>query len=469
MWSRMDRHVEGKRVTVVGLARSGVSAAKLLQALGARITVADAKETSAGADGLAGLDRTALTVTVGSGYERALEGAELVVISPGVPFRLPMIEAVRRRGVAVVSELELAFWFLRAPMLAITGTNGKSTTTTLLGMVLKDSGHRTFVGGNLGTPLCEAALTTVRAERAGERPPYDYHVVEVSSFQLETVQRFHPRVAALLNLTQDHMDRYHSFDDYVATKRRIFENQTPQDLAILCMDDARVAALAPTLPATVWGFGRSAPSTGQWPHRVCLEGQDIVATIDGHRQVLFGRQELRILGWHNVLNAMASMAMGLAVHCPLDTMRRVVTSFPGLEHALEVVRERRGVRYVNDSKGTNVDATLKALESVDVPILLIAGGRDKGGDFEKLRPLIHQKVKRLVLIGEATTRIAEAMAPFDRVIRAATFREAVESAAREAESGDLVMLSPACASFDMFADYRDRGRQFKDLVMKLPE
>ncbi len=465
----MDRQLPGKRVTVVGLARSGVSAAKLLQAVGARVTVADAKPESAQGETLAGLDRAALTVAVGSGYEAALDQAELVVISPGVPFRLPMLDAARRRGVSVVSELELASWFLRAPVLAITGTNGKSTTTTLLGLVLKESGRRPFVGGNLGTPLCDAALATYHAERSGQPLPYDQHVVEVSSFQLETIQQFHPSVAALLNITQDHMDRYLSFDDYVDAKRRIFENQTAEDVALLCTDDARVAALATSVKATVWGFGRTAPSTGSWPNRVSLEGADIVATLDGRRQVLCQRSELRLLGWHNVLNAMAATAMGLAVRCPLDTMRRVITGFPGLEHALEVVRERRGVRYVNDSKGTNVDAVVKALESVEAPILLIAGGRDKGGDFEKLRPLVHQKVKRLVLIGEAAGRLAEVMAPFDRIMRAGTMRDAVESAAREASAGDVVMLSPACASFDMFADYRDRGRQFKDAVLKLAD
>lgn len=465
----MDRQLAGRRVTVVGLARSGVAAAKLLQAVGAKVTVADAKPESAQGHRLAGLDLAALTVVVGPGYESSLEAAELVVISPGVPFRLPMLEAVRRRGVSVISELELASWFLRGPVLAITGTNGKSTTTTLLGMVLNESGHRAFVGGNLGTPLCEAALATYQAERDGRPDPYDSYVVEVSSFQLETVHRFHPRVAALLNITQDHMDRYGSFDEYVDAKRRIFENQTVQDVALLCMDDARVAGLAPGLKAKVWGFGKAVPPGGAWPNRVVLDGSEIVATVEGRRHALFQRSALRLLGWHNVLNAMAATAMGLAVSCPLDTMRRVITGFSGLEHALEVVRERRGVRYVNDSKGTNVDATLKALESVDVPIVLIAGGRDKGGDFEKLKPVIQQKVKRLVLIGEATSRIAEAVAPFDRVIRAATLRDAVESAASEAAEGDVVMLSPACASFDMFVDYRDRGRQFKDLVLKLPD
>jgi UDP-N-acetylmuramoylalanine--D-glutamate ligase len=465
----MDDQLAGKHVTVVGLARSGVSAAKLLQAVGARVTVADAKPESAQGEVLAGLDRAALTVAVGAGYEASLDAAELIVISPGVPFRLPMLESARRRGVPVVSELELASRFLRAPMLAITGTNGKSTTTTLLGLVLKAGRRRAFVGGNLGTPLCEAALATYRAERSGQPVPYDAHVVEVSSFQLETISRFHPTVAALLNITQDHMDRYLSFDDYVDAKRRIFENQTAEDVALLCMDDARVAGLAPGLKARVWGFGRTAPAGFDWPNRVVLEGSDIVAILEGRRQRLFNRSELRLLGWHNVLNAMATTAMGLAAGCSLDAMRRVVTDFPGLEHALEVVRERRGVRYVNDSKGTNVDAVLKALESVDVPILLIAGGRDKGGDFEKLKPLIRRKVKRLVLIGEATDRIAEAMAPFDRVIRAASLREAVEAAAREAAAGDVVMLSPACASFDMFADYKDRGRQFKECVLKLPD
>ena len=442
-------------MTVVGSARSGIAAVRLLQQQRARVTIADARPDAVGPDVLAKLDPQRLTVKVGGGYEAALEAADLVVISPGVPFRHEALEAVRRRGIKVIGELELASRFLTAPILAITGTNGKSTTVTLTGLILQQSGKRAFVGGNLGIPLSEAAL-------GGS---YDYIVTEVSSFQLETIERFHPWVAALLNITPDHLDRYRSEDDYAATKARIFENQTKEDFALLNLDDERVARHQEGLRASPLAFSRLRPigGDGAW-----LEGDRIVARIDGRREDVCRTGDLRILGAHNVSNAMAALTIGLRCGCPLETVRQVLRTFPGLEHALENVRERRGVRFVNDSKGTNVDATVKALESLDQPVLLIAGGRDKGGDFTKLAEPVRRRVKRLILIGEAAASIARAMEGFDGMIRASSLREAVELGAREAKSGDVVMLSPACASFDMFADYQDRGRQFKSLVNELP-
>lgn len=450
---------------MVGLARSGVAAARLLQRVGARVTVADAKADAAKAESLARLDRQALTVKVGAGYEAALEDAELVVISPGVPFRMDALEQVRRRGVKVVGELELASWFLRAPVLAVTGTNGKSTTVTLVGLILKESGKRVFVGGNLGTPLCEAALATCEAgDRAGGGP-YDYVVAEVSSFQLETVERFHPWVAAILNITPDHLDRYRSEDDYAAAKARIFENQTAADFALVNLDDERVARMQGGLRARLLAFSRLRPvgGDGAW-----LDGDRLVARVGGSCEEICRRSDLRIIGGHNLSNAMAALAIGLICGAPVEAIRLVLRSFPGLEHAMEVVREREGVRFVNDSKGTNVDATIKALESLDRPILLIAGGRDKGGDFARLREPIRRRVKRLILIGEAAERIEGAMGEFDRLSRAGTLKDAVDQAVRAASPGDVVLLSPACASFDMFADYQDRGRQFKALVQALP-
>lgn len=461
-------NVNGTKVTVVGLARSGVAAARLLQAAGAHVTVADRKERSELGAVLAQLDAARVGITVGSGYETALESAELVVISPGVPYRMEALERVRRRGVKVISELELASRFVSAPMLALTGTNGKSTTVTLIGKMLQDSGKRAFVGGNLGTALSEAAIQTVQASQQGSPSPFDFLVVEVSSFQLETVEQFHPWIAGLLNVTVDHQDRYESIDEYVAAKRRIFESQKPTDYALFNLDDQRVAALRHGVKARVLGFTRQSALPSDVTGGAYLDGDRIMTTVTGVRQEICRRQEIRIIGGHNVENVMAATSYALLSGCSLEAIRRVLMTFPGLEHALEIVRDRRGVRFVNDSKGTNVDATLKALESIEQPIWLIAGGRDKGGDFSRLAPAIRQRVKGLILIGEATPLIAQAMAGFPAISRAASLKEAVQAAADSAAEGGVVLFSPACASFDMFADYQDRGRQFKALVQSLP-
>jgi UDP-N-acetylmuramoylalanine--D-glutamate ligase len=287
----------------------------------------------------------------------------------------------------------------------------------------------------------------------------------VSSFQLETIETFHPWLASILNVTLDHMDRYNSVEEYVAAKARIFENQGHEDFALLNMDDDRVAGLRGRIKARVIGFRRG-PHIGavRLEKETYLDGDRIMTTMRGTKEEICRRTDMRLIGLHNVDNVMAAVTYALLCGCDLDAMRGVLQSFPGLEHALEVVRERRGVRFVNDSKGTNVDATLKALEGIEQPIWLIAGGRDKGGDFSRLEAAIRQRVSRLVLIGEAASRIEAAIGNFDRISHAATLREAVELAAEEAKPGDVVLLSPACASFDMFADYQDRGRQFKSFV-----
>ncbi|HKW85658.1 MAG TPA: UDP-N-acetylmuramoyl-L-alanine--D-glutamate ligase [Nitrospiraceae bacterium] len=452
-----------KKVTVLGLARSGVAAARLLQAIGASVTVADRKEEQELSSALSRLDRQTLNVTVGAGYESALQGAELVVVSPGVPSDLEALTQARRQGVRVIGELELASWFLKAPVLAVTGTNGKSTTVTLLGLLLAQSGKRAFVGGNLGTPLCDAALAFYQAGRnAGTL--YDYIVAEVSSFQLETIEQFHPWVAAVLNITPDHMDRYPSLESYVKVKAGIFKNQTTEDFALLGIDDEQVAGLQNRVRAKLLSFSRTRPvSQGAY-----LDGDCVMAIIGSRRQEVCRRDEIRLPGSHNLSNAMAAATIGLLCGCPTESIRHVLQIFPGLEHALELVRERQGVRFVNDSKGTNVDATIKALESFEEPVLLIAGGRDKGGDFRKLREPVRRRVKRVILIGEAASRIREALGDVGCISQAVTLRDAVTMAASEARSGDVVLLSPACASFDMFADYQDRGRQFKELVNQLP-
>lgn len=449
---------KGKNVTVVGLARSGVAAAHLLQAVGAHVTVADGKEEAALCAALDRIDRTAIRVRVGAGYEAALDESHLVVISPGVPTDLAGLKKVRARGVPVIGELELASRFLTAPILAVTGTNGKSTTVTLTGLLLKEWGRRVFVGGNLGIPLSEAALASHR--NATNDSPYDYVVAEVSSFQLETIQRFRPWIAAMLNITSDHLDRYPSFQPYLAAKARLFENQISSDYALLNYDDERVLTFRPHLRARALGFSRRTTVR----EGAFLDQNQLMLSFEGHQESICSIEEIRISGAHNEANAMAAVTMARICGCPFDVMRRVLANFSGLEHALELVRERNGVRFINDSKGTNVDATLKALESLDKPIVLIAGGKDKGGDFVRLREAVSRRVKRMILIGEAAPRIEQVLEGIKPISHAASFREAVETAARSAQAGDVVLLSPACASFDMFADYQDRGRQFKALV-----
>jgi UDP-N-acetylmuramoylalanine--D-glutamate ligase len=453
------KQLEGKRVTVVGLARSGVAAVHLLQAAGAVVTVADRKERTELLGVVKTIEKLGIEVVLGSGYETNLTTAELVVISPGVPYRMEALERVRRQGVKVISELELASRFIPVPILALTGTNGKSTTVTMIGKILQASGKRVFVGGNLGTAFSEAAIQSLQAMQEGRACPYDAAVVEVSSFQLETVEQFHPWIAGILNVTVDHQDRYESIAEYIAAKHRIFENQTSSDVALFNIDDPRVGALRHAVKARTFGFTRYPPLPPDLAGGTYLEHGRIMTAIDGQAQEICPRHELMIMGDHNVENAMAAATYALLSGCPLDAVRRVFREFPGLEHALEVVRDRQGVRFINDSKGTNVDATLKALYSIDQPIWLIAGGRDKGGDFSRLAPAIKQRVKRLLLIGEAAPLIADAMQGY---------QEAVELAASSASAGDVVLLSPACASFDMFADYQDRGRQFKGAVQSLP-
>ncbi len=462
------KQFDGKRVAVIGLARSGVAAAHLLQEAGAVVTVADRKERAELRGVLNTIEHSTIEVVLGRHYETALTTAELVVISPGVPYRMDALERVRRRGVMVISELDLASRFMPVPILALTGTNGKSTTVTMIGNMLQTSGKRVFVGGNLGTAFSEAAIQSLRAMKAGQPCPYDAAVVEVSSFQLETVEQFHPWLAAILNVTVDHQDRYESIAEYLAAKSRIFENQTSSDVALFNLDDPRVSALRQSVKARTFGFTRRPPLPSDLAGGTYLEHGCIVTVIDGRRQEICSRNELKIIGDHNVENAMVAATSALLSGCPVDDIRRVLREFPGLEHALEIVRDRRGVRFINDSKGTNVDATLKALHSIDQPIWLIAGGRDKGGDFSRLSQAIRQRVKRLILIGEAAPLIADAVQGYDAIERAASLREAVELAASGASSGDVVLLSPACASFDMFADYQDRGRQFKGAVQSLP-
>lgn len=463
----MQAAVAGKPVAVVGLARSGMAAARLLARLGARVTVADRKGEHELSDALSRLDARGLQLALGERYETAFQDAELVVISPGVPTHTDILDRVRTRGGRVIGELELASRFFRTPIFAVTGTNGKSTTVTLIGKFLEASGRRAFVGGNLGIALSEAALQVYEAECAGAPSPYECVVAEVSSFQLETIEQFRPHVAALLNITTDHMDRYARVEDYVAAKARIFENQTPADYSLVNLGDPQVVGLSAQGRGTRLGFTRGDRIPVDFAGGASLQGERLTVSLQGTTQDLCRRSDMKLIGLHNVENALAASTIGLLAGCSVEAIRGVLASFPGLEHALEFVRERHGVRYINDSKGTNVDATLKALESVEQPLWLIAGGKDKGGDFSRLIPAVGQRAKGIITMGEAAPLIEAALGRVVPVRQAASLRDAVSLAASLAVAGDMVLLSPCCASFDMFIDYQDRGRQFKALVQAL--
>lgn len=457
----------GKTVVVVGLARSGEAAARLLQALDAHVTVVDSSPKAQLLERASRLDHERLTLKAGGMHEEVLEGADVIVLSPGVPSQQEPFRRLRQRGIPVIGELELASWYLDRPLIAVTGTNGKSTTVTVLGQILEASGKRVFVGGNLGRPLCEAALEALQARmnpKLGEAPA-EVLVVEVSSFQLETIQSFHPNLSILLNLSPDHLDRYTSFNEYREAKLRIFENQTKDDVAILNYDDDALLGLAADLRPRILGFR----TRGHVEEGAFMAENALWASSEGRIWKVCSVEELSLPGTHNAANALAASLAALVCGCPVEVIRKSLGQCQGLHHAMEVVASHRDVLFIDDSKGTNVDATLKALESLSRPILLIAGGRDKGGDFSRLRAVVRQKVKRVFLLGEAASRIRDALGDDPSVEQVRSLQEAVDRAWRASAPGDAVLLSPACSSFDMFRDYQDRGRQFRKLVCELPE
>lgn len=474
-----------KKITVVGLARSGLGAANLLAAMGASVTVTDVKpaeELDSFVRGLA----PSVSRKLGGHPEEAFDSADVLVLSPGVPTSVAAVTRARERGVRVIGELELAYDVVRSgrdaclpgpetPFLAITGSNGKSTTTTLLDLILRNSGRRTILGGNIGTALTEELFRMAR-EGKSVRSAYDFIVAEVSSFQLETIDTFRPHIAAILNITPDHMDRYRSLRDYTEAKARIFANQVRDDFLVLNADDPEIRALhkrkfsdipgGPAFPVVCW-FSRSRKVQG-----VYCTNERIYWNMPGTGNAsrpspLMDTADVRIKGVHNLENAMAAAAMALLAGCPVATVRETIRQFGGLEHRLEFVRELDGVRYINDSKGTNVGAVLKSLESFSNPMILIAGGRDKAGDFSALRPPVAERVKALVLIGEASEKLRAALGDLTETVTAKDLEQAVEISREKAAGGDVVLLSPACASFDMFMNFEDRGRRFKEIVRRL--
>ncbi len=451
----------GRTALIVGAARSGLAAAEFLLARGARVVLTDTKNEGALAASLSGLRQSAqgrgeLVLELGGHRPERFRDCDLVVISPGVPLALPYFEESRKAGIPILAEVELAFRHLKGKILAITGSNGKTTTATLAAELLRGVGLRGFAAGNIGQPLIGFA--------AASRPD-DIYVTELSSFQLEAIALFRPHVGAILNLTPDHMDRYHDFAAYVGAKQRIFMNQTAEDMGVLNQDDPLTAAMAKQIGSVPVLFSRREEvERGAFVRAGRLLFRDGLAETD-----LFAAGDIRLKGGHNLENVLAACTIALLAGAAPPSLGQVVRDFQGVEHRLEWVAEIDGVQYFNDSKATNVDATIKSLEAFPRNILLIAGGRDKGGDFAPLRPLVAQRVKHLVVIGEAAGKIRDALSDVVETSQAASLQEAVLSAREIAAPGDVVLLAPACASFDMFQNYEHRGRAFKEAVRSILE
>ena len=454
----VSMELNGKRVLVVGLGKSGVASALFMKAHGARVTVSDTKSGDELRNEIPVLLDHGITVETGGHGDRTFRGQDLIVVSPGVPVDAPPLMQARSLGESVIGEIELAAQFLPGPIIAITGSNGKTTTTTLTGEIMTAGGFPALVGGNIGTPAISLA------ERA---KPETVIVLEISSFQLETVQTFRPKVAVVLNVTPDHLDRHRTFEIYTDAKARIFENQLPEDYAVLNADDPTCVEMGKRTRAQVFWFSRQKEvERGAWVR----EGNIVFRNASGQREIL-QVSEIPLKGVHNLENVLAAVSAGVLMGCAPDKIREAVRNFKAVEHRLEFVATVRGVDYYNDSKATNVDATIKALESFPANIHLILGGKDKGSDYTVLNDLLRQRVKRVYTIGAAATKIESQIVSSKNggpeVVHAETLENAIGKASVTAQPGDIVLLAPACASFDQFKSYEHRGKMFKELVRSL--
>lgn len=448
--------VKDKRVLVVGLGKSGVASALFLKKRGARVTVSDTKSPDQLRDEIPLLLDHGIAVETGGHGERTFRGQDLIVVSPGVPVDAPPLVQARAAGEPVIGEIELAAQNLSGPIVAITGSNGKTTTTTLAGEILAAGGFQVSVGGNIGTPAISLA------ERATSETIV---VLEVSSFQLETIQTFRPKVAVILNVTPDHLDRHRTFQTYVDAKARIFENQLSSDFAVLNEDDPTCHALADRTRAQVFWFSRK-----REVQRGAYVRDERIFFRDGQsqREVMLV-SEIPLKGAHNVENVLAGVCAGMLMGCDPAKIREAVRNFKAVEHRLEFVATIKGVDYFNDSKATNVDATIKALESFPKNIHLILGGKDKGSDYTVLNDLLRDRVKRVYTIGAAAEKIESHIKGAAEIVHAETLENAIRRASAVAQPGDIVLLAPACASFDQFQSYNHRGRVFKEVVQSLAQ
>ena len=442
--------LRGKRVLVVGLARTGMATALFCAARGANVTATDARTETEIGDAIAPLRTAGVSLELSGHREDTFLEQDLIVPSPGVPADALLLQAARAKGVTIWSEVELADRFLDGRLIGITGSNGKTTTTSLIEHILKDAGFSTILAGNIGTPLIARVEQTNNDTIA---------VVELSSFQLELIETFRPNISVFLNLTSDHLDRHHTFEAYGRAKARIFENQTEADSAVLNADDSATTPLAPSKPHVYWFSRKQRMAQGAF-----MRENEIIFRQSGDEEVILNLQEIPLMGAHNVENVLAAVAATRLAGAEPAAIAKGVRSFAGVEHRLEFVAEIGGVRYYNDSKATNVDATLKALDAFPGRILIVLGGKDKGNDYTVLQRPLREKAVLALLIGAAAEKIERQIAGSVAIERAGTIERAVEIASHAARPGDVVLLAPACASFDQFQNYEHRGRVFKDLV-----
>jgi UDP-N-acetylmuramoylalanine--D-glutamate ligase len=447
--------LNGKKVLVIGLARTGVATSLFCARHEAIVTAVDTRPESELAEAAAKLRARNISLQLGGYTEKILDGQDLVIPSPGVPADSAILKAARAHNIPVWSEIELADRFLNGRLVGITGSNGKTTTTSLIEHILKNSGFSTLLAGNIGTPLVDVVEQTT---------DQTITVAELSSFQLELIETFRSNIGVYLNLTPDHLDRHGSLEAYAAAKARIFEKQTAADFAILNADDPASTPYAPTKPKVFWFSRKQRVAQGAF-----LRGEEILFRHDGEEEVILKQSEIPLPGAHNLENVLAAVVATRLAGAQSKDIAKAIRSFAGVEHRLEFVAEHNGVRYYNDSKATNVDATLKALDAFPGHILIILGGKDKGSDYTVLQQPLREKAILALLIGAAAQKIESQIVGSVAIERAGTLQRAVEVASRTAHRGDIVLLAPACASFDQFENYEHRGRVFKQLVQQLTE
>ena len=452
--------LKNKRVLVVGLGKSGLAAAFFLRDRGARVTVSDTRSAAALAKDIPALLDAGIMVEAGGHGLLTFRRQDLIVVSPGVPIDTPEVKQAAILGIPIIGELELAARFLKGSIVAITGSNGKTTTTSIIGKIFTDAGVPTQVGGNIGLPVIDLIPGSTDAT---------VNVLEVSSFQLETVDEFHPRIAVILNITPDHLDRHGTFEKYVAAKEKIFARQTPADALVLNADDhttqmCAAHALATAKPNIYWFSATRVVRQGAFVR------DGVVCWIEregGAAEPILPIAQIPLKGQHNVENVLAAVAAARLTTIPAESIRKTVASFHAVEHRLEFVAQIAGVDFYNDSKATNVDATLKAVASFPGGIHLILGGKDKDSDYTQLAPLLRERVRAVYTIGSAAEKIQRELAGVVKIEFATTLDRAVASAAAAAQPGDVVLLAPACSSFDQFDNYEHRGRVFRDLVLQM--
>lgn len=445
--------LRNKGVLVVGLARTGVATALFCAARGARVTATDTRTEKELGDTVVALRKAGVVLELGGHRKELILDADLIIPSPGVAADAPLLQFASSKGVTIWSEIELAHRFLKGRLIGITGSNGKTTTTSLIEHILRTAGFSTILAGNIGTPLISCV------ERSSEKT---IAVAELSSFQLELIEKFRSNVSVFLNLTPDHLDRHHTLESYGAAKARIFENQTESDSAVLNADDPGTTTYAPAKPQVFWFSRKQRVAQGAF-----VKESEILFRREGAEEAILKLADIPLQGAHNVENVLAAVAATRLAGAEPAAIAKGVRSFAGVEHRLEFVAEIGGVRYYNDSKATNVDATLKALDAFPGRILIILGGKDKGSDYTVLQPPLREKAILALLIGAAADKIEKQIAGSVAIEQAGTLERAIETAAHAARAGDVVLLAPACASFDQFQNYEHRGRVFKELVHQL--